>query len=170
MKQKLAVTRALLARPALVFLDEPTAGFDPAAAVSFRDDIAEITQREGVTFFINTHNLAEAERLCARVGVINQGKLLAQGQPQELAERVAVARVEVKGRGFTDEILNRLRETDEISSADVAEGKLTIELRGGGSVAPLVRLLVEGGAEIEEVHKQRAKLEDFFMNVIKENS
>lgn len=69
MKQKLAVARALLHHPPLVFLDEPTAGFDPVAAPSLREDLARLVAREGVTVFLNTHNLAEAEKLCALVGV-----------------------------------------------------------------------------------------------------
>src|SRR5579883_2211896 len=74
MKQKLAIARALLHRPELVFLDEPTAGLDPAAAVALQEELAGLTQREGVTIFLTTHNLAEAERLCALVGVIQQGR------------------------------------------------------------------------------------------------
>ncbi len=74
MKQKLAVARALLHHPPLVFLDEPTAGFDPIAAAALREDLASLVAREGVTVFLNTHNLTEAEKLCARVGVIRRGK------------------------------------------------------------------------------------------------
>jgi ABC-2 type transport system ATP-binding protein len=73
MKQKLAVARALFHRPPLIFLDEPTAGFDPVAAASLRTDLAALVSREGVTVFLNTHNLTEAEKLCAQVGVIRNG-------------------------------------------------------------------------------------------------
>ena len=74
MKQKLAVARTLFHRPELVFLDEPTAGLDPVAAAALRDDLSSLAAREGVTIFLNTHNLAEAEKLCQRVGVINRGQ------------------------------------------------------------------------------------------------
>ena len=67
MKQKLAVARALLHRPRLVFLDEPTAGLDPVASASLRDDLGRLVAREGATVFLTTHNLTEAERVCARV-------------------------------------------------------------------------------------------------------
>ena len=63
MKQKLAVARALFHHPPLVFLDEPTAGFDPIAAAALREDLASLVAREGVTVFLNTHNLSEAEKL-----------------------------------------------------------------------------------------------------------
>jgi ABC-2 type transport system ATP-binding protein len=81
MKQKLAVARALFHHPPLVFLDEPTAGFDPLAAAALREDLASLVAREGVTVFLNTHNLTEAEKLCAQVGVIRQGKLVTVGTP-----------------------------------------------------------------------------------------
>jgi len=79
MKQKLALARALLHRPSLIFLDEPTAGLDPIAAAAVREDLAALAAREGVTVFLTTHNLSEAEKLCHQVGVIRQGKLLAVG-------------------------------------------------------------------------------------------
>src|SRR5262249_48368277 len=87
MKQKLAVARALFHHPPLIFLDEPTAGFDPVAAMALHNDLAGLVAREGVTVFLTTHNLTEAEKLCAQVGVIRQGKLLAIGSPDELRGR-----------------------------------------------------------------------------------
>jgi ABC-2 type transport system ATP-binding protein len=84
MKQKVAVARALLPRPEIVFLDEPTAGLDPLAAADLRDELASIVTREGVTVFLTTHNLPEAEKLCSKLAVIRNGRLLAQGTPAQL--------------------------------------------------------------------------------------
>jgi len=81
MKQKLAVARTLIHRPPLIFLDEPTAGFDPQAAAALHNDLASLVEREGVTVFLNTHNMLEAENLCARVRVIRHGILLTDGGP-----------------------------------------------------------------------------------------
>jgi len=81
MKQKLAVARAIFHRPKLIFMDEPSAGLDPVAAVALRDDLARLAAREGVTVFLTTHNLVEADKLCGQVAVIRQGKLLAVGHP-----------------------------------------------------------------------------------------
>ena len=76
MKQKLAIARTLLHHPELIFLDEPTAGLDPVSAAALRDDLAALAEREGVTIFLTTHNLNEAEKLCHKVGVIREGRLL----------------------------------------------------------------------------------------------
>ena len=84
MNQKLAVARALLPRPALILLDEPTAGLDPVAAADFRRDLLSMVRQNGVTVFLTTHNLAEAEKLCERVAVVQGGRLLAVGHPEEL--------------------------------------------------------------------------------------
>ncbi len=85
MKQKLAIARVLLHRPALIFLDEPTAGLDPVAAAALRDDLEGLVAREGVTVFLNTHNLPEAERLCQQVGVIRSGQAADRRQPRCVA-------------------------------------------------------------------------------------
>jgi ABC-2 type transport system ATP-binding protein len=85
MKQKLAIARALLHRPELLFLDEPTAGLDPVAALALRDQLKNLAATEGVTIFLSTHNLAEAERLCGLVGVVHHGRLLALAPPRELS-------------------------------------------------------------------------------------
>ncbi len=87
MRQKLAVARAMLARPPLVFLDEPSAGLDPVAGASFRRDLLRMVSRDGTTVFLTTHNLTEAEKVCDRVAVIRNGRLIAEGTPKTLRQR-----------------------------------------------------------------------------------
>jgi ABC-2 type transport system ATP-binding protein len=84
MKQKLALARALLARPALVLLDEPTAGLDPVAAAALREELARLAREEGTTVFLTTHLLGEAERLCSLVAILRRGRLVAMGPPDRL--------------------------------------------------------------------------------------
>jgi len=168
MKQKLAVARALLHHPPLVFLDEPTAGFDPVAAAALRNDLASLVAREGVTVFLNTHNLSEAEKLCAQVGVIRQGKLVTVGAPDELRARTGGPQAEIVGRGFTEQMLATLRERPEVTHADLHNSHLLLELRGESKMGPLVSLLVHAGAEIEEVRRGQASLEDVFLTLMGE--
>jgi len=167
MKQKLALARALLHRPPLVFLDEPTAGLDPVAAASLRDELLTLVRREGVTVFLTTHNLSEAERLCARVAVIRQGKLLAEGPPSELGN-TKKRRIDVRGRGMDDRIVGRLTAMPGVKSAALNDGHLALEMQDGGSVPDVVRMLVEQGAQIEEVVRDKASLEDVFLTLVEE--
>ncbi|MBY9001094.1 MAG: ABC transporter ATP-binding protein [Candidatus Heimdallarchaeota archaeon] len=86
MKQKVAIARAMFHKPELIFLDEPTASLSPESAKIVREQIVKLAKKEKRTFFICTHNLFEAERLSSRVGIINHGRLVAQGSPLELRE------------------------------------------------------------------------------------
>ena len=86
MKQKVAIARAMFHKPELIFLDEPTASLSPESAKVVREQIVKLAKKEKRTFFICTHNLFEAERLSSRVGIINHGRLIAQGSPAELRE------------------------------------------------------------------------------------
>jgi ABC-2 type transport system ATP-binding protein len=166
MKQKLAIARALLHRPSLLFLDEPTAGLDPVAAAALRDDLANLVRREGVTVFLTTHNLSEAEKLCTLVGVIRQGRLLAVGHPDELRARAGGARAEIVGRGFAPALLAALRARPEVRAVQAQNGRLLIDLHDGVPLAPLVRLAVEAGAEVEEVHRGAPSLEEAFLTLM----
>ena len=167
MKQKLAVARALLHRPSLLFLDEPTAGLDPMAAATLRDELGTLVRREGVTVFLTTHNLVEAERLCGRVAVIKQGRLLAVGHPDELKARSAT-RAEIVGRGFGEGMLSTLRERPEVARAALQNGRIVLELAKAAEVAPLVALIVQSGGLVEEVRKDQGSLEDVFLTLMAE--
>src|SRR5713101_7772557 len=169
MKQKLAVARALFHHPPLIFLDEPTAGFDPAAA-TLRNDLASLVAREGVTVFLTTHNLTEAEKLCAQVGVIRQGKLLTVGNPDELRLRTGGPQAEIVGHGFNDQTLALLRERPEVANVQLHNSHLTIELRGESKIGPLVSLIVRSGAEVEEVRRGKASLEAVFLTLMEEEN
>jgi len=168
MKQKLALARALLHRPSLIFLDEPTAGLDPVAAAAVRDDLAALVAREGVTVFLTTHNLAEAEKLCHQVGVIREGRLLAVGRPDELRSRAKAPRVRVVGRGFTDEVLALLRARPEVVEVAREDGILALTLREGTDTAPLITAMVNAGAQVEEVRRDEASLEKVFLTLMEE--
>jgi ABC-2 type transport system ATP-binding protein len=168
MRQKLSIARALLHRPSLIFLDEPTAGLDPVMAAAVRDDLAALVKHESVTVFLTTHNLTEAEKLCGLIAVIRQGKLLAIGNPDELRGQGGALRVEIVGRGFRNELLGVLHSRPEIAAVDLQNNHLILELREGTDVAPLTSLLVTAGVEIEEIHKVKASLEEVFLTLMKE--
>jgi len=168
MKQKLAVARALLHRPKLIFLDEPTAGLDPVAAAALREDLAGLARQQGVTVFLTTHNLTEAERLCNQVAVIREGKLLTVGSPDSLRLRQGGARLEVAGRGFSDEILARLRQRSEVAEVELIDQHIVISLNPDADSAPLVPFLAGLGVQIDEVRKGAASLEEVFLALMHE--
>jgi ABC-2 type transport system ATP-binding protein len=166
MKQKVAVLRTLLHRPRLVFLDEPTAGLDPIAAAALRDDLLRLVAEEGLTVFLTTHNLAEAERLCSLVGVVRRGQLVAFGHPDDIRVAAAGNHLEIAGHGFTDAMLDVLRRRSDVGGAEIINGRLIVELVPGGATPPIVTTVVEQGGQIEEVRRAQDSLEDAFLNLV----
>jgi len=168
MKQKLALARALLHRPPLVLLDEPTAGLDVMAATAVRDDLAALTARKGVTVFLTTHNMAEAEKLCRQVAVIREGSLVTLGDPDDLRARAGGPRLEIVGHGFHDSVLALLRARPEVAAVEVHGDHLVINLRQETDAAPLVRLMVSAGVQVEQVRRGQASLEEVFLTLMEE--
>lgn len=170
MKQKLAIARALIHRPELVFLDEPTAGLDPIAAAALRDDLSRLVASEGVTVFLTTHNLAEAERLCALVGVVRNGRLLALAPPSQLSATRGATRIEITGSGLTDSMLATVRALHAVTSVRTDGRCLIADLRGAVDVGPLVATLVSGGFQVESVRNAAGSLEDVFQSLVEGQS
>jgi ABC-2 type transport system ATP-binding protein len=168
MKQKLAIARAVLHRPSLVLLDEPTAGLDVIAAVAVRDDLASLATNEGTTIFLTTHNMVEAERLCTQVAVIRQGKLLALGNPDDLRAQAGGPQVEVVGKGFSNKKLDLIRKQPQVAAATLVNEHMVITLREDGDSSPLVNVLVGAGVHISEVHKGTTSLEETFVTLMEE--
>lgn len=166
MKQKLAIARAILHRPPMVFLDEPTSGLDPEAIVSMRDDVIELA-RAGTTVFLNTHNLTDAEMLSDLVGVMRKGRLLAVGTPEDLRSR-GRSQVTITSPNLTDDQVAAVRSFEGVASVSRNGGSISVDLAATESVAPIVRLLVERGAAIEEVRRDAAALEDVFLQIVRE--
>ena len=168
MKQKLALARAFINRPELLFLDEPTAGLDPPTAVALRRELVSLARERGVTVFLTTHNLLEAERVCDRVAVIRQGRLLAEGPPESIRSG-GERSLEVTATDLRPGLVARLEsEPGVISTRLEPDGRLVLELVEGTSTAPLIRTLVESGAEVSEARITSASLEESFLALLGE--
>ena len=168
MKQKLAVARTLMHHPELIFLDEPTAGLDPVASSALREDLETLVRQEGVTIFLTTHNLAEAEKLCNQVGVINHGQLLAVGSPTELRSKTSAPRLYVTGNGISAQILDDVKNNALVKKVQQQNGRLTLDLEDLTRSHEIVTQLVNAGVQIDEVRKEQADLEDVFLQLIEE--
>jgi ABC-2 type transport system ATP-binding protein len=170
MKQKLAVARVMLHRPKVIFLDEPTAGLDPVASASFREDLLNLAHNSGVTVFLTTHNLSEAEKLCQQVGVIKSGKILMIGSPDELRLQKGNATVEIVGSGFSDALISSLNQLRGVESVTQSDHHLRITLAEDTDSSFLIPFLVQQGVLIEEVRKGKASLEDVFLTLMEEGN
>lgn len=168
MKQKLALARVLLHRPPLVLLDEPTAGLDVVAATAIREDLEYLVEGQGVTVFLTTHNMAEAEKLCSQVAVIREGSLVALGHPDELRARTGGPRVEVIGKGFSEQVLRELGALPEVEAIEAENGRLYIDLRQETETSEIISYLVGHGVKVDEVRRGMPSLEDVFLTLMEE--
>ncbi|MBX3059220.1 MAG: ABC transporter ATP-binding protein [Anaerolineae bacterium] len=168
MKQKLAIARALLHEPKILFLDEPTAGLDPEAAKLVRDFILEV-KAQGRTIFLTTHNLDEADRLCDRVAVFNQRLRVIdtpQGLRQELYGRQVVFHLAETAVPYQPTLQN----LPYINRLEAIDNKLVVALDDPESHNPeLIRLLVNAGANIQFVGELRHSLEDIYLRLVNDD-
>jgi len=166
MKQKLAIARALLHEPPVLFLDEPTAALDPEASAIVRDAIATL-RGQGRTIVLCTHVLPEAERLCDRIGFLRT-TLLRVDTPARLRTAHSGGRVHVRLAARAEpDLLAAVGAAPGVAAVQAAADGLVAELRDAESGTPvLVRALVAAGAAILEVRREAATLEDVYFEVM----
>ncbi len=165
MKQKLAIARALLHEPRILFLDEPTAGLDPEAAHLVRDFIAEL-KKEGRTIFLCTHNLDEADRLCDRIGVF-KSRLLVVDTPANLRASVFGRKVVFHLRAADEKMAGMVRELDFVREVKLVENRLLVTLDEPEVRNPhIIRALVGAGADVQFVGELRHSLEDVYLQLV----
>lgn len=164
MKQRLALARALIHKPPLLFLDEPTSGLDPEAAQQVNDLIANLSRANGQTVMLATHNLVEAQRLCDRVAVINKGRILALGSLNELARKLwPVTWVDitfhVKPRG---DIAGSLKSSRGVIRVSMEDESLAVQVENADVIPEVVRHLANKGESILRVNPRDYTLEDIY--------
>jgi ABC-2 type transport system ATP-binding protein len=165
MRQKLAIARALLHEPRLLFLDEPTSGLDPEAAKLVRDFIEELKQ-EGRTIFICTHNLDEADRLCQRIAIFKTS-LITEDSPENLRKRLYGRTSVFHLKEVQPTWAEQVRAFGFVREVQVMDNKLVVRLDDPEGQNPLIiRGLVEAGAQIQFVGEMRHSLEDIYLQLI----
>jgi ABC-2 type transport system ATP-binding protein len=166
MKQKLAIARALLHEPRLLFLDEPTSGLDPEASHLVREFISEL-KREGRTIFLCTHNLDEADRLCDRI-VVFKTRLLVVDTPANLRASIFGRKVIFHLRTSDEKMVQALRALPFVREARLVDNKLVVTLENPEDHNPeIVRLLTGMDADIQFVGELRHSLEEVYLQLVK---
>jgi ABC-2 type transport system ATP-binding protein len=171
MKQKLAIVRATVHRPPVLFLDEPTAGLDPEAAKEIRDLIEELSQHEKRTILLSTHRLEDAEKLCRRVMIINKGKCLLIGTPDELRSKISSRPViQVRLVQVTPKIVSAVKANSHTKEVNVKqdEGTLLISVEDARVATPeIVGAIYEEKGQILSVNALRPSLEEAYLKLVK---
>ena len=172
MRQRVAIAKALLARPPILLLDEPTLGLDPQAARNLRELIAQLKQ-EGHTILLTTHYMEEADQLSDRIGIIDTGKVIALDTPEGLKRRIdqkEVIRLEVTGwQEYIGEKLRSLSEVSNVVARKQAEADLwEVNLQSNNSRAVLPKLvesISQNGTRLVNMNIVKPSLEDVFIHL-----
>jgi ABC-2 type transport system ATP-binding protein len=166
MKQKLAIARAVLHQPRVLFLDEPTASLDPEAAHLVHEFIADL-RKEGRTIFLCTHNLDEADRLCDRIGMFKT-RLLVVDTPGHLRTELFGRKVVFHLRQVDEAMAQAVRQVPTVNDVQIMDNKLVVALEDPEAHNPeIVRLLVGLGADVRFVGELRRSLEDVYLQLMK---
>jgi ABC-2 type transport system ATP-binding protein len=168
MKQRLALARALLHEPKVLFLDEPTSGLDPEAAREVRDFIKQLS-REGRTIFLSTHNLTEAEMLCQRIAIVKT-RLLTLDTPETLRHRLFRRRVVVQLASVPAGLAEKIGRLGFVRGIEAGESRLSVELDDAEQNRPaLVEAIVGAGGQVMGVGEEAHSLEEVYLSLVHES-
>ena len=171
MKQKLAIARALIHSPEILYLDEPTSGLDPKSSKDIRDLMEELTKNEHQTILLCTHRLEDAEKLCDRVMIINKGKPITVASPRDLRKRFSSGQeVQVGFTKLDNNLVELVRSLPTVVNltASSEENSISVSLRDEQDTPSLVKALVEHGAGIRFVKPLETSLEEAYLELMEE--
>ncbi|HUH82314.1 MAG TPA: ABC transporter ATP-binding protein [Nitrososphaerales archaeon] len=167
MKQKLAIARALVHDPLVIFMDEPTANLDPEASKTVREFILEL-KKEKRTIFLNTHNLDEAQRICDRIAILNT-RLVATGTPEDLERMVGSRKVVVKVERVSDIMLDAVQKKFREAKISVDGEQFSVELPDAEMRTPdIVQVVVQAGGRVHFAGVVGSTLEDTYLKLVRQ--
>jgi ABC-2 type transport system ATP-binding protein len=163
MKRRLDLALALIHDPSILFLDEPTTGLDPQSRTALWEEVGRLARDEGVTVFLTTQYLEEADVLADRVGIIDHGKIVAEGTPAQLKAEIGKPTVEVVPEESSD--LERLRELLRRFGDETAArpGAFAVQMSGHGDLPAVIRALDSENMRAAEINLHQPTLDDVFL-------
>jgi len=167
MAQRLMVARSIFHRPAVLFMDEPTAGLDPQSRLALWDILTELNS-EGQTILLTTHYMEEADQLCNRVAIMDHGQILALDTPKALKQSTgADTIVAVRSSGDADQLLLMIQnELEGVTRTRVVDGAVEAHVKGGGQLLPkIIRIAESGGLQVLDLSVAEPTLETVFINL-----
>ena len=167
MAQRLMVARSIFHRPAVLFLDEPTAGLDPQSRLALWEILTELNG-EGQTIMLTTHYMEEADQLCNRVAIMDHGRILALDTPKELKQSIgADTIVSIRTNGDPQQFADLLgRELEGVTRTKVAAGSVVADVQGASRLVPRIIRIAEGsGHEVLDLSINEPTLETVFINL-----
>ena len=168
MRQKLAIVRALLHEPKVVFLDEPTSALDPESARTVRDFIDELREK-GRTIILCTHNLDEADKLCDRIAILRK-RLLRVDKPEKLRQDLYGSRVLFRLQSVNPKLIEKIEALEIVGRVEQIENSLRISLKNPQADNPqVIRTLVENGASVQFVEEEEHSLEEVYFDLLEQH-
>ncbi len=169
MRQRLALARAVVHDPAVLILDEPTAGVDPSGQIEVRQVILDMTRQEGKTVVFSSHNLDEVQRICNRIALINKGEIKLYGELSELQQQMGHGEVVIEtANEISGTVLAELKDLTKVTVRDKVNQTLVLALDGGTDTADIVNFLTQRGVRIEQVKRRDASVEEMYTAILKE--
>ena len=170
MKQRLSLARALIHEPRILFLDEPTSNLDPEGTLYIRNLILRLSKDEGITIYINSHDLDEVERICTKIAILKHGNIMIQGAMADLLRPNNQTTLEVKleeSKAFP-ELANLLSSLPFVTHFKIEKDVIFIELKDDSSRLTLFNTLAQNAVPIKEITQIKNSLEDLYISIVKE--
>ncbi|MCK5645445.1 MAG: ATP-binding cassette domain-containing protein [Anaerolineales bacterium] len=164
MKRRLELARGLMTEPEVLFLDEPTQGLDPQNRTNIWEYIRNLKEKQGMTLLLTTHYMDEAEALADRVAILDYGRIVVEGTPQELVNQMGAEVFLISGEGNQDEFINRVQALSFVKEAISSNGMIQISVGSGASrLIEIIKTAQETSFNVEDVSVSKPSLGDVFL-------
>ncbi len=164
MKRRLELARGLMTEPEVLFLDEPTLGLDPQNRANIWDYIRNLKEQKGLTLLLTTHYMDEAEQLADYVGIIDHGRIVAEGMPRELIDQMGADAIRIVGQGNSAEFIEKVRGLSFVQTLTTGEDLIQIGVDSGNRrLAEVVSVANSSGFTVEDISVTKPSLGDVFL-------